>query len=328
MQSVPGVQSAAIVAGLPMGEMMLRTTLEVEGQPESRPSERRTTDVAFVTPGYFTTLGIALKRGRDVSDADRSGAPIVSVVNEEFVRRYFPNEDAIGKRIELGWTQDTAATGPAAALGGTIVGVVGNVKRAGLAEEVRPETYAAYMQPTFPEFAVVVRSTADPSTVIAAARAQMRALDADLPISGLRELSELISRSVAQPRFYTLLLGAFAAIALLLAAVGIYGVISYAVSLRTRELGIRLALGATGRHVSRLVLREGVGLAVGGVVIGGISAFWLSRLLTNLLFGVSTTDPATFLGVSAVLMAIAALACLVPARRAARVDPVTAMRNE
>jgi putative ABC transport system permease protein len=183
------------------------------------------------------------------------------------------------------------------------------------------------MQPTFPSFSVVVRSTADPSTVMAAIRAQMREVDRDLPVSELRQLQELVASSVSRPRFYTTLLGVFATIALVLAAVGIYGVISYAVSLRTRELGIRIALGATGRQVSRLVLQQGVSLALVGVVAGGVGAYWLTYLLDNLLFGVTSRDALTFVAVAAVLTAIAAIACYIPARRAGRVDPVLAMRE-
>ena len=207
------------------------------------------------------------------------------------------------------------------------MGVVGNVRRRGLSQEIYPETYASYMQPTFANFSVVVRSTSDPSTVMAAIRAQMRELDRDLPVTELRQLKELVSQSVSRPRFYTMVLGVFAAIALILAAVGIYGVISYAVSLRTRELGIRIALGATGRQVSRLVLQQGVRLAIAGVLIGGAGAYWLTRLLSKLLFGVSATDPLTFVGVAFLLTAIAAVASFVPARRAARVDPLLAMRD-
>jgi len=280
-----------------------------------------------VTPGYFATMGIAMVTGRDFSERDGSGAPIVAIVNQEFVKRYFPNENPLGKRLEIGWDQDTAKTGGNVTLGGEIVGVVGNVKRRGLADEVYPEMYASYMQPTFGNFSVVVRSTAAPTTVIAGIRAQMRELDRDLPVSELRQLSEVVSASVSRPRFYTMLLGVFASIALVLAAVGIYGVISYAVSLRTRELGIRIALGATGRQVSRLVLRQGVALALGGVVLGGAGAYWLTRLLGKLLFGVTATDPLTFFGVAGLLTVIAALACYVPARRAARVDPLLAMRE-
>jgi putative ABC transport system permease protein len=207
------------------------------------------------------------------------------------------------------------------------VGVVGNVRRRGLSQEIYPETYASFMQPTFSNFSVVVRSTSDPSTVMAAIRAQVRELDRDLPVTELRQLAELVSQSVSRPRFYTMILGVFAAIALILAAVGIYGVISYAVSLRTRELGIRIALGASGRQVSGLVLQQGVSLALAGVVIGGAGAYWLTRLLAKLLFGVSATDPLTFLGVAGLLTGIAAIASFIPARKAARVDPLLAMRD-
>jgi putative ABC transport system permease protein len=306
---------------------MIRTTTHIVGTPQDPPASRKATDVAMVTPGYFSTMGIRLVSGRDFTDRDGSGAPVVAIVNQEFAKRYFPNENPVGKRIELGWEQDTAATGGNMTLGGEIVGVVGDVKRRGLSDEVYPETYASYMQPTFSSFSVVVRSTADPATVMAAIRSQVRELDRDLPLTDLRQLAEVVSASVSRPRFYTMILGVFAAIALVLAAVGIYGVISYAVSMRTRELGIRIALGATGQQVSRLVLRQGVSLAFAGVVVGGVGAFWLSRLLTKLLFGVSASDPLTFFGVAALLTGIAALACYVPARRAARVDPVLAMRE-
>jgi putative ABC transport system permease protein len=327
MKRVPGAQGAAVVTGLPLSNIMMRTSAHIVGTPPERPGERKSTDVAMATPGYFTTMGIPLVAGRDFTDRDGSGAPVVSIVNQEFVKRYFPNENPIGKRIELGWDQDTASTGGNMTLGGEIVGVVANVKRRGLSQEVFPETYASYMQPTFSNFSVVVRSTADPSTVMAAIRAQIRELDRDLPLSDLRQLKELVAASVSRPRFYTTILGVFASIALILAAVGIYGVISYAVSLRTRELGIRIALGATGRQVSGLVLQQGVGLAIAGVAVGGAGAYWLTRLLSKLLFGVSATDPLTFLGVAALLTAIAAIASFVPARRAAKVDPLLAMRE-
>jgi len=327
MKRVPGAQGAAIVTGMPLTNIMMRTSAHVVGTPPERPGERKITDVAMATPGYFSTMGIPLVSGRDFTDRDGSGAPVVAIVNQEFVKRYFPNENPIGKHIELGWEQDTAATGGNMTLGGEIVGVVGNVKRRGLSQEVFPETYASYMQPTFSNFSVVVRSTADPSTVMAAIRAQVRELDRDLPLSELRQMKELVAASVSRPRFYTTILGVFASIALILAAVGIYGVISYAVSLRTRELGIRIALGASGRQVSGLVLQQGVGLAIAGVAVGGAGAYWLTKLLTKLLFGVSATDPLTFVGVAALLTAIAAIASFVPARRAAKVDPLLAMRE-
>jgi putative ABC transport system permease protein len=327
MKRVPGNQGSALVTGLPLSNMMMRTSAHIEGTPQEKPSERKSTDVAMASPGYFAAMSIPLLAGRDFTDRDGSGAPVVAIVNQEFVKRYFPNENPIGKRIALGWEQDTAATGGNMTLGGEIVGVVGNVKRRGLSQEVFPETYAPFMQPTFAVFSVVVRSTSDPSTVMSAVRAQMRELDSDLPVSELRQLQELVSESVSRPRFYTTLLGVFAAIALILAAVGIYGVISYAVSLRTRELGIRIALGATGRQVSGLVLQQGVTLAIVGVLLGGAGAYWLTRLLGKLLFGVTATDPLTFFGVAGLLTLVAAVASYLPARRAGRVDPLLAMRE-
>jgi len=315
------------VSGLPLSNAMMRTWVHIDGTPPDRPAERKITDVAMATPGYFAAMGIPLVSGRDFTDRDGSGAPVVSIINQEFAKRFFPNENPIGKRISLGWDADTGSAGGNMTLGGEIIGVVANVKRRGLSEEIIPETYASFMQPTFSSFSVVVRSTADPATAMAAIRAQMRELDPDLPLSELRQLKELVSQSVSRPRFYTMVLGVFAAIALVLAAVGIYGVISYAVSLRTRELGIRIALGATGRQVSGLVLQQGVTLALAGVVIGGVGAYWLTRLIAKLLFGVGATDPLTFFGVAGLLTAIAALASYIPARRAARVDPLLAMRE-
>jgi putative ABC transport system permease protein len=328
MKRIPGAQGAAVVTGLPLSNLLIRTSAHIEGTPPDPPARRKSTSVAMVTPGYFATMGIPMLSGRDFTDRDGSGAPIVAIVNQEFVRRYFPNENPIGRHIALGWEQDTAKTGGNMTLGGEIVGVVGDVKRRGLGDNAEPETFASFMQPTFSAFSVVVRSTADPGTVMAAIRAQMREVDRDLPLTELRQLSELVSQSVSRPRFYTTLLGVFAAIALVLAAVGIYGVISYAVSLRTRELGIRIALGATGRQVSRLVLQQGVVLALGGVLIGGAASLWLARLLGKLLFGVTAADPVTFLAVAGVLTGIAALACYIPARRAAKVDPILAMRDQ
>jgi predicted permease len=333
MKAVPGYQSEALVSGLPLGTIGIRTSVHITGTPPERPSERKRNNLALVTPGYFATMGIPLVRGRDFTAEDRSGAPMVAIVNQEFVKRYVPTADPLTKQIEEGWEQDTVSVpgvGDTASvtLGGQIIGVVGNVRRQSLEAEIMPETYVAWTQPTLSEFAVVVRSSADPSTVMSAIRSQMRSVDADLPISDLRQLKELVSQSVSRPRFYTTLLGAFASIALLLAAVGIYGVISYTVTQRTRELGIRIALGASRGVVIGTVLREGLGLAIGGLAIGLVGAYWVTKLISGLLFGVPLTDPLTFAGVAALLTGVAAVACYVPARRAAKVDPVIAMRAE
>jgi putative ABC transport system permease protein len=329
MRTVPGAQSSAVVFGLPMGGGgMMRTVMHEIGTPEDPPGQGKLIDVATATPDYFTAMGIPLVRGRAFTDADRMGRPQVAIVNREFVRKYYPDADPIGKRIEIGWTTDTMPGGPEIRMGGEIVGVVGDTKRQNLGEEVQPQFYMPFDQAPIPALNVVIRSSADPTAVIAAARAQLRAIDAELPMYNVRTLEEVVSQSVAQPRFYTLLLGAFAAIALVLAAVGIYGVISYAVSLRTREIGIRVALGATRKQVIRLVLGQGMALTLGGVIVGTACALWATRAIAGMLFGIQPTDPLTFAGVAFVLLGSAALACIIPARRAARVDPVVAMRVE
>jgi predicted permease len=328
MKLVPGAQSSAIVYGLPLNEQTVRTSAHVVGTPQESPTERKIIDLSMVTPGYFATMGIPLRQGRDFTDQDRSGAPLVCIVNEEFVKRYMGGKSPLGQRLEVGWTQDTLAGTPPVTLGGEIVGVVGNVRRHGLSRDLYPEVHISYMQPTTSDYAVVVRSTADPAAVTAAVRAQMRMIDPDIPVQRVRQLTELIASSVQQPRFYMLLLATFAAVALVLAVVGIYGVVSYAVSQRTREIGIRIALGASRRQVVRTVLGHGLSLTTAGVVVGVAAAFWITRLLATLLFGVSPLDAVTFIGVTATLLGVATLACVVPARRAARVDPVTAMRAD
>ncbi|HKG90541.1 MAG TPA: ABC transporter permease [Gemmatimonadaceae bacterium] len=329
MRTVPGAQSAAVVFGLPMGGGgMMRTSVHEIGTPEDPPGQRKITDVATVTPEYFSTMGIPLVRGRAFADADRLGRPQVAIVNRELVKKYFPDVDPIGKRVEIGWTTDTMPNSPEIRMGGEIVGIVGDTKRLNLGEESVPQLYLPFDQAAIPSLNIIIRSTAEPTAVIAAARTQLRAIDAELPMYNVRTLEEVVSSSVAQPRFYTLLLGAFAGIALVLAAVGIYGVISYAVSLRTREIGIRVALGATREQVIRLILGQGMALTAGGVIVGAACALWATRAIAGMLFGIQPTDPLTFAGVAAVLLGSAALACIVPARRAARVDPVVAMRVE
>ncbi|HEY7876958.1 MAG TPA: ABC transporter permease [Gemmatimonadaceae bacterium] len=332
IRDIPGVASAAVVAGLPLGDFVIRTGVHITGTPVERPSERKRTYVTMVSPDYFATMGIPLVHGRDFSTRDRSGAPIVSIVNQEFVRRYFPNQDPIGKRIELGWTQDTvSAKGNGSdtsqiTLGGEIVGVVGDVKRRGLASETSPETYTAIDQPTLNEFSVALRFSGPAAAVEAQVRRQMRAVDPDLPIARLQQLRDLVSASVSRPRFYMALIASFAAIALVLAAVGIYGVISYTVSQRGRELGIRIALGATRRNVMGQVLRPGLAMTVAGVAVGIVASLAITRLIASLLFGVTPLDPLTFAGVSIILLGVALAACIVPANRASRLDPVEAMR--
>lgn len=329
LRALPGTQAVGVVFNRPMGRRVIRTVFDVAGRAPNPPEKRTPTGVQPASPDYFRALNIPLVRGRLYTPADdRPDAPPVVVVSEEFVRRYFPGEDPIGKRITLGVTHDTAQTGTEVTAQGEIVGIVGDVRETDLAEPAYPTTYLPYNALPLGDVAVLVRSTAGAELVEGAARTVLRELDADLPIYDMRRLTEVIAESVSQPRFYTLLLAGFAAIALVLAAVGIYGVISYAVTLRTRELGIRVALGASSGQVVRMVLGQGFALTLAGVAVGLGAAFLLTRVIASLLFGVGALDPLTYGAVAGVLLGVAALASYVPARRAARVDPLLAMRAE
>ena len=332
MRAIPGVSSAAVVAGLPLGGYTMRTSVHVVGTPKERPAERKRTFITIVSPDYFKTMGIPLIAGRDFSEHDGSGAPIVSLIDETLAKRYFPGRSPLGQHIEIGWSQDTASAAggdtTTVTMGGEVIGVVGDVHRFNLATAAEAETYVAIDQPTINTFSVVVRTSGSPNAVESQIRGAMRAVDPDLPLDRLRQLGEIVNLSVARPRFYMSLIASFAIIALVLAAVGIYGVISYTVSQRSRELGIRIALGASGANVMAHVLRPGLALAASGVAVGIVASLALTRLIASLLFGVTPIDPVTFAAVAAVLLGVAAAACAVPARRASRVDPLVAMRSE
>ncbi|HKT09957.1 MAG TPA: ABC transporter permease [Gemmatimonadaceae bacterium] len=331
-RAIPGVTSAAIVAGLPLGGYTMRTSVHIVGTPKERPAERKRTFVTIVSPDYFKTMGIPLIAGRDFTAHDGSGAPIVSVIDETLAKRYFPGRSPIGQHLEVGWSQDTASAPggdtTTVTMGGEIIGVVGDVRRFNLATAAEAETYIPIDQPTLNTFSVVVRTSGPPNAVAAQIRGALHAVDPDLPLDRLRQLREIVSASVARPRFYMSLIASFAIIALVLAAVGIYGVISYTVSQRSRELGIRIALGASGANVMAHVMRPGIALAASGVAIGVVASLALTRLIASLLFDVKPVDPVTFGAVAAVLLGVAVAACAVPARRASRVDPLVVMRSE
>jgi putative ABC transport system permease protein len=331
LDKLPGTKAVGVTFGRPLENSgMIRTTFEVKGWAPSTPQNRRVSQVHMTSPGYFAAMGIPLVRGRLYTRAeDRIDAPPVVVVTEEFVRKYFPNEDPIGKRVTYGINHDTAAAGQGSmVLQGEIVGVVGDVKQQELSLPPYPTTYAPFSAWAIGFFSVVIRTDANPRAVQARIKSIVKEVDADLPIFGLTTMEEAVSASVAQPRFYMVLLAAFAAIALLLAALGIYGVISYAVTQRTRELGIRVALGATRRKIVTLVIRQGAWLAVVGVVIGVAASMALTRALSSMVFGVGKLDAVTLAVAPLTLIAAALLGCYFPARRAAQVDPVIAMRNE
>jgi putative ABC transport system permease protein len=331
LRQMPGTREVGITFGRPLSNSgLIRTSFEVRGWPPSRPENRHVSQVHMTSPGYFKAMGVEVLRGRLYTSAeDRLGGDRVIVVSEGFARKYFASEDPIGKHLTFGITHDTAETGRGAdTVQGRIVGIVRDVKQVDLAAPSYPAVYAPFNTWPIGFFTVVVRTDADPPAVQGRIKSVVREVDAELPIFGLTTMREAMSDSVAQPRFYMILVGAFAAIALLLAALGIYGVIAYAVSQRTRELGIRVALGATREKILRLVIAEGVWLASTGVVLGVVTSLALTEAISSLMFGVGKLDPVTLFAAGATLMGAALLGCYVPARRAARVDPVIAMRNE
>lgn len=323
---LPGVESVGGVFGLPLtGFNYTISVEELDGRPAyDEPAETRYTQVRIVTPDYFRTMQIPLRGGRVLEDTDRAGTLPAVVVNESAAELLWPGGDALGHTFELGTTLGLG--GPR--VGGTVVGIVSDIRHTGLGEEPRPEIYAAHRQFPVDFMSMAVRSTVPPQSLIAPIREQVRQMDQGVPLDDVRTMQERVSDSVAQPRFYMLSLAVFAGAALLLAAIGVYGVLAYAVRQRVSEIGIRRALGAGTADVMRLVIRKAVALAGGGLIVGLLAACVLTRLLAGLLYRVSATDPATFGGVAILLAAVALLASWLPARRAAAVDPMTALREE
>jgi putative ABC transport system permease protein len=338
IKALPGVKSAGVTTILPLGVGSgLVKFFSVEGHP-APPSLNQAPTVGFtlVSPDYFNTIGITVRRGRGFTPSDRAAAQPVVVINESLARRSFPNEDPLGKTIWLGSPESLIP--PAARTSGnrparrTIVGVIADVKSGALDTAAGAEVYAPWEQ--FPDegwnnaLMLAVRSPLPIDSLTAAIREQVGALDDDQPITGIATMEERLSRRLSEPRFSALLLSLFAGVAVFLAAIGIYGVMSYAVTQRLREIGIRMALGATRRDVLRLLIGQGMKRALLGVGIGLAGALALTRLMRQLLFGVSATDPLTFAGVTFLLTLAALLACWLPARRATKVDPLTALRHE
>jgi len=320
MKTLPGVRDASMVSNVPLSDRDVELSFNIEGRPPYKPGEEYVADYTVADGDYFRTMDIALLRGRSFTDGDTKDAPQVMVVSNAFVKRYFPNEDALGKRIIFDGNEETPRE---------IVGVVEDVHRKGLDLAVQPEMYVPHLQNPERRMNVVIRTEAqDASQITPAARAAVKAFDANQIIWRAHTLEQLLGTSVAPRRFNMLLLGIFAGVALLLAAVGLYGVMSYSVSWRTQEIGIRMALGANRVDVLRLVVRQGMTMTLMGLALGLAGAFAMSRVLIGMLYGVSPTDPLTFTGVSIVLLAVALLACLIPARRATRVDPIVALRSE
>jgi len=325
LQALPGVTAAGVTSAMPLRGNPMISSIHIEGQPEGEMDFTKVPIARMnsVTPGYFAALHVPLLEGRLLDQRDGVDAPNAVVVNEAFVRRFFAQEDPLGKRFEagLGPRQGGPQTW-------TIVGVVGDMKQKGLASETEPEAIASALQwPRF-QMSLVLRTSLDPLSLVSAVRKEVADLDKNLPLYGVQTMDEVLAKEVATQRFNAGALVGFAALAVLLAAVGIYGVMAYAVGQRTREIGVRMALGAERGRVLRMVLKEGLRLAVLGVVLGVAAAFALTRLMTSLLFGVKASDPATFAVVTVALLGVALAACWIPARRATRVDPVVALRYE
>jgi putative ABC transport system permease protein len=322
--ALPGVQAVGAVQALPLTGAHFEISFEVKGRPPLPPAQQPSMQVRVATPGYFKTIGIPLVKGRLFDAADGASAPQVALLSAAAVRRFFPREDPIGHWITLGWGRGEGRS----TVGGQVVGVVGDVKEAGLAEADPPEIYVPHAQMPIHSMDVVMRTALSPESLAPSAARIVHGLDPELPVARTQTLAALVSRSVAQPRFYMLLLAAFAATALSLAALGIFGVMSYVVLQRSREIGIRVALGAHQRDVLRLVLGHALLLAGLGVAAGLVGALALARTLSGLLFALSPSDPPTLVAVALLLSAVALLASYLPARRAARADPLTALRSE
>ena len=320
--ALPGVRSAALVSQLPITGRGIGAWFNRLDRPLP-PGVKPTGEVyRVVSPEYFATLGLPLKRGRLLTAGDRRERPAV-VINEALAKRYYPGEEPLGKEIYLGAPDNRLFDR------GTIVGVVGNTRDDGLGREPLPTVYIPLaVMPDWPFFSYVVRTAGAPGPVAAAAREAIRALDPNLPVRNVRTLDAVLAESVAPARWSTTLLGVFAAIALLMAGLGVFGVLSFAVTQRTRELGIRIALGAAPASVQRMVVGQGLGLVGAGLALGLVGAFALTRLMASMLYGVAPTDPVTYAAVGAVLVAIAVVASYLPARRATRVDPIIALRAD
>jgi len=319
IERVPGVASAGSIAYPPPGGLLPATGFWLANAPKPKPSEEPVTGVSVVTPGYFATMGIPLMQGRLLNDHDRAGSPQVTVVSQTLARQQFPNMNPIGQRLFVQWGRETPYE---------IVGVVGDVKHDGLDKAARAIVYFPDAQEPNGGGTLVIRSAADPMRLASTVQQVIHAYDKDQAIADIQPLDVLLSKSVARPRFQSVLIATFAALALLLAAIGIFGVMSYSVAQRRNEIGIRVALGAGAGQVLRLVVGQALILSLIGTAAGLAGAFALTRYLHTLLFEVSPTDPATFVAVPFVLCAVALAASYLPARKAMNVDPVQALRYE
>ena len=323
LEATPGVQSASSIIPLPLSGDRFSISFQIDGHPVA-PKDEPSGDFFSAGVGYFKTMGIPIIKGRDFDDRDRHGATPVVIITESLARQFFPNEDPIGKRIKPGINTIEDEKSPWR----DIIGVAADVRNRGLDTPPKPAYYVPQTQVPFDSAVMVIKTNGEPHSLISAATKQVAGLDQDLPLYGVKSMEEYLSSSVAAPRFSTTLLSIFAAVALVLTVVGLYGVMSYSVAQRTNEIGIRLALGAQSRDVLLMIVKQGGTLILLGVVIGLGGAYLLTRLIASLLFGVTAKDPITFGAVAVLLAIVALLACYLPALRATKVDPMDALRCE
>jgi len=321
VQSLPGVISAGVVTPLPSCDFD-QTGIYIEHQPVP-PGQAPSVDRYIMTPGYLEALGIRLERGRELTNQDGENTQLVLLVSEGLASRFWPNEDPIGKRIGLPWNP-----GREGEPWRTVVGVVKDVKQYGLGKPATSAIYLPHAQYPVPFMSLVVRTSGDPAEMTATVRQAVRKLDPDQVPTEIATMSDVMANSIQTQRFSMFVLGAFATLALALAAVGIYGVMSYVVAQRTHEMGIRIALGARAGNILSLVLKNALRMTIAGIFLGAVGAFALTRLMKSLLFGVMPTDVPTFVVVCLSLLVVALVACYLPARRATKVDPLVALRYE
>ncbi|HEV2842283.1 MAG TPA: ABC transporter permease [Chthoniobacterales bacterium] len=322
VSALPGVESAAVAGNLPFTYNGDSMAIAIEGQADPPPDQRLDVVYRAVGPGYFSTMGIKIVQGRDFNEQDKSDSVQAVVISEKTARHYWPGENAIGKRLKPGLT---TSEGPWR----EVIGIVKDTRQNDFVAPPKMQMYLVHSQiNSFAPNALVVRTSIDPLSLATSVRNAVWSIDKDQPVSNIRSMEEIVSRAVARQRFSTMLLGIFATLALVLAAVGIYGVMSYSIAQRTHEIGIRMALGAQRSDVLKMAVGQGLRLVLIGVAIGVVSAFVLTRVMASLLFGVSATDPVTFVAISLVLITVALLASYIPALRAARIDPMVALRYQ
>ncbi|HUS08940.1 MAG TPA: ABC transporter permease [Pyrinomonadaceae bacterium] len=321
IRTLPGVTSVGMINYLPLyGGLGSGTGFTVEGRPEPAPGTEPSTNVRVSDAGYFTAMQIPLLRGRNFTDQEMNEVKSVIIINDAMARKHFAGEDPIGKRITVEMSDKPVPT--------EIIGIVGDVRYDSLVDPPEPTVYFPQPDLTYAFMTFVIRTTGDPLEIVPAVRREVRALDPEQPLSDVRSMNEVMADTVARARFNTLLLALFAGLATLLSAVGIFGVMNYSLALRSREIGLRMALGAQNRQVMAMMLKQGLLLTVIGTAIGIAGALALTRLLSTLLFGVSAADPTIFVGIVLLLMVVSLIACYLPARRATRIDPMIALRSE